>query len=64
MYAERQLDIENHNSILVERMMKSTSYVRPKHDALLKESLNSIYRNKVEREIDQGNQVPPPKCRS
>ena len=45
-------------------MMKSTSYVRPRHDALLKESLNSIYRNKVEREIDEGNQVRPLKYRN
>jgi hypothetical protein len=29
-HEERQLDIESQNSILIDRMMKSTSYIRPK----------------------------------
>jgi len=38
--------------------MKSTSSIKGKNDLLmLNESLNSIYRNKIGREIDEGNQV-------
>ena len=56
-HPERQVDIENHNTILVDRMMHSSSYLRPKKQPLLKESLNSGLRSRVDRQIDNGNQV-------
>ena len=46
---ERQTDIESQNTILVERMMQSSSYSRPKRDTLLKDSLNAVYRGRLER---------------
>ena len=45
-------------------MMHSSSYIRPKKNALLKESLNSGFRSRVERQIDDGNQVMMHQCRN
>ena len=38
-------------------MMHSSSYLRPKKNVMMKDSLNSGYRSRVERQIDDGNQV-------
>ncbi len=46
---ERQNDIENHNTILVERMMHSSSYIRPRKSVQIKDSLNAPYRSRLER---------------
>ena len=45
-------------------MMHSSSYIRPKKNVLLKDSLNSGYRSRVERQIDDGTQVRLPLFRS
>ncbi|CAM6001755.1 unnamed protein product [Sphagnum balticum] len=37
-------------------MMKSSSNLRPREESQSKSSLNSIYRNRVDRQIDEGNQ--------
>jgi hypothetical protein len=41
-------------------MMKTPSCVRSQADAFFKDSLHSVYRSKLERQIDEGNQVLPP----
>jgi hypothetical protein len=63
-HSERQAAIENDNNVLVEKMMSSSSYIRPAKDARRKDSLNSIYRSRVDREIDHGNQVTPQRRRN
>lgn len=57
-HPERQNQVENQNTLLVERMMHSSSLVRSQKGALMKDSLNSGYRSRKDREIDNGNQVP------
>ena len=37
-------------------MMNTTSYLRPKESAYFKDSLNSTYCRKVEKQIDDNNQ--------
>jgi hypothetical protein len=51
------VDIENNNNILVTRMMRAPSTLRSQTDAFLKDSLNSGYRFRRDKEIDEGNQV-------
>lgn len=51
------MDIENNNNILVTRMMKTPSTLRSQTDTYLKDSLNSGYRFRRDKEIDEGNQV-------
>lgn len=54
---ERDADISTQNTILVEKMMRSTSYVRSRQESYLKDTLNGEYRSRLSREIDNGNQV-------
>ena len=54
-YTERQRDIDTHNSMLVNRMLRTTSCIN-NENKIVKDSLNSVYNRKVEKEIDDSNQ--------
>lgn len=59
LHSERQADIESHNTILVERMMRNTSYIKTRNDTFFKDTLNGEYKSRLSRQIDDGNQVIP-----
>lgn len=62
-YAERNMDIESNNNILISRMVQSACHTMPSV-TFLKESLNAPLRSRLEKAIDNDNQVAVHLCRN
>jgi hypothetical protein len=51
------MSIRVNNDILLNKMMRSSSEINPRHEDLGMKTLNSIYKTRVDKQIDEGNQV-------